>query len=313
MGCVCSQDDANIEYKNEFYKINKEAEEKIKNNIHLLNLIIRLQSKIKGRVFRKKLKKELNSEEDEQLNYKSVNTSKIDPDELEELFKTYPPLNDGVEVEVRSPAQFNNKAIYLGEWDIKNNLRHGRGIQVWMSGAKYYGCWKGGKAYGKGKLIHSDGDEYDGDWENDKPSGYGVYIHSDKTKYEGEYFEGKKQGYGVFKWADGSVYSGQFLDNNIHGKGKYEFADGRKYDGDWKDNKLEGKGVFIWADGRKYTGDYKNDKKEGYGIFEWPDGKIYRGEWKNGKQHGQGEYYDPDEDIWKKGVWDYGKRRAFDS
>ena len=333
MGCVCSHDDTNIESKNEFYQINYEIEPKIKTNPKLMDNLIRLQSIVKGRYFRKNFKKILSNEiKEEPLTYKYITTNKVDQKTLEELFQLYPPLNDGIEVEVRSPAQFsNNKVIYFGEWDKINNLRHGRGIQIWLDGATFLGCWKKGKACGKGKLIHADGDVYDGDWVDDKPTGYGIYIHSDGTRYDGEwkddkqngkgkeiwpdgtsyegdYVDGKKQGYGIFKWADNSMYKGEFENNNIHGKGIYTFADGRKYDGDWVNNRLEGKGTFTWPDGRKYTGDYKNDKKEGIGLFEWRDGKKYKGEWKNGKQHGFGEYYDPNEDKWRKGVWEYGKR-----
>ena len=121
------------------------------------------------------MKKLNNNDQEESLSYKFITTDKIEQKELEELFMLYPPLNDGLEVEVRSPAQFNNKVIYFGEWDIKNNLRHGRGIQLWLDGAKFSGCWKNGKACGKGKLIHADGDVYDGDWLNDKPSGHGIW------------------------------------------------------------------------------------------------------------------------------------------
>ena len=107
------------------------------------------------------------------------------------------------------------------------------------------------------------------------------------------------------------MYEGQFLNSNIHGKGKYIFADGREYDGEWVNNKLHGKGRFKWPDGRTYTGEYLNDKKDGKGLFEWPDGKKYNGEWKNGKQHGFGEYFNVADKTWKKGIWEFGRRKKW--
>ena len=94
----------------------------------------------------------------------------------------------------------------------------------------------------------------------------------------------------------------------INGKGKYIFSDGRKYYGEWKNNKMEGYGKFEWPDGRIYEGQYKKGKKDGFGVYSWPDGRIYEGMWNNGKQHGEGKFFNKDNKIWKKGIWNYGKR-----
>ena len=154
MGCVCTQDNQQLELKNEFSQNHLEIEEKFLKNAELLKSLTKLQAIIKGRYVRNNLKKDVSK--DESITFKYINTEKIDQNELQELFDKYPPLDDGVEVEVRSPAEFSNKVIYFGEWDKVNNLRHGRGIQIWSDGAKFLGCWKNGKACGKGKLIHSD-------------------------------------------------------------------------------------------------------------------------------------------------------------
>ena len=338
MGCICGNEDNNlVEMKQEFNPGIATLEEKFLQNPKILKTLIKIQSIIRGI----KLRKEITKKNTINLNdpsfykiteFKTVKTNKITEEEIENLYKNYPLNNDeNIKIEKMPPVEFPNKVIYYGEWDIKNKIRHGRGIQIWTDGSKFSGCWKHGKASGQGKLIHADGDVYEGNWENDKPNGYGLYIHQDGTKYEGfwkddkqngngketwpdgasyegGYKNGKKQGKGIFKWADGSVYNGEFDDNNISGKGVYIFSDKRKYDGTWLNNKLEGHGIFEWPDGRKYEGDYKNDKKEGFGVFEWADGKKYKGYWKNGKQNGIGEFYDPEKDIWKKGEWENGKR-----
>ncbi|CAG9330971.1 unnamed protein product [Blepharisma stoltei] len=233
----------------------------------------------------------------------------------------------------RGPIEIENKAIYTGEWNDKNQ-RYGFGMQIWNDGSKYEGLWKNDMANGKGRLIHADGDVYEGEWKNDKAHGFGLYTHTDLTryagkwendkqhgkgvetwpdgaKYEGDYFYGKKQGYGKFRWGDGSIYEGEFYNNNIHGKGAYKWSDDRKYSGEWKDNKMHGRGVFTWPDGRKYDGEYIEDKKQGFGVFNWPDGRKYEGYWFNGKQHGRGKYWTA-QGVAREGEWKEGKRVKWD-
>ena len=344
MGCGCNFGNAKQEEKNEL--VNNEItriEETIKGNKELENSVIKIQSNFRGMKLRSKIKGLEISQNNYNANVTSqsqimdsnqfhrTSTNLITQEELSKLLNEYPPLDDGIIVEINGPLKFeNNSSVYYGEWDFTNNMRHGRGIQLWNEGSKYYGYWIKDKASKKGKLYHNDGDLYEGEWLDDKPNG-GTYLHNDGTTYEGdwkddkqhgigkeiwpdgawyegEYFEGKKHGKGTFHWADGSLYVGTFAQNNINGEGEYTFSDKRKYVGSWVNNKLEGKGVFTWPDGRKYDGEYKNDKKDGYGIFSWNDGKQYKGYWKNGKQHGEGEFFIPSENVWRKGYWENGKR-----
>ena len=51
---------------------------------------------------------------------------------------------------------------------VDQDIREGRGIQIWLDGSRYEGYWKNNKANGKGRLIHADGDVYEGDWKDDK-------------------------------------------------------------------------------------------------------------------------------------------------
>ena len=241
MGCSCLKDEIKIECENEILQNNNTIDEIIKSNPDLLIQIIKIQGIIKGRFFRKNFYKNtlnINCEEedyeDEFKNYKQITTDKIDQKELEVLFKLYPSLDDGIEVEVQSPVQFDNGLIYFGEWDKKNNRRHGRGILLFLEGAKYMGCFKNGRACCKGTLIHSDGDIYEGDFLNDKPNGHGIYIHSDGTKFDGEWKNDKQ-----------------------HGKGKEEWPDGTTYEGDYADGKKHGYGIFKWSDQTMYKGQLK--------------------------------------------------------
>lgn len=72
------------------------------------------------------------------------------------------PLADGVSVKLKQSVEYENKAVYYGEWSMDTNQRHGRGIQIWIDGSRYEGYWRRDKANIKGKLIHADGDIYEG-------------------------------------------------------------------------------------------------------------------------------------------------------
>ena len=117
-------------------------------DLNLMDSLIKLQSIIKGRYFLKNLGNQ-DIIQEEPLTYQFINTDKIDKKELEDLFQKYLHLNDGTEIEIRSLAEFSNNVIYFGELDKNNDLRHGRGIQVWAGSAKFSGCRKKSKACGK--------------------------------------------------------------------------------------------------------------------------------------------------------------------
>jgi hypothetical protein len=338
MGCGCTSNcGKNAEEISEFHNDSNivRINDIISNNKKLLSSIIKLQSYYRGIKARLKFQSRLNEISELLNNDEQQDKSQfiiILDDELNSLLNSYPPLNDGIQVEIISPIEYPSKnTIYCGEWDKERNIRHGRGILIWPEGSKYLGYWVNDKANIKGKLIHNDGDIYDGEWSDDKPNGKGIYIHKDGTVYEGEwrndkqeglgkekwadgacyegqYKDGKKNGKGKFHWADGSYYEGTFIDNDISGKGIYIFNDKKRYEGEWDKNKLNGYGVFTWPDGRRYEGNYKDDKKEGYGTFEWDGGKKYVGNWKKGKQHGEGLLYSVKNKTWRKGIWDNAKR-----
>jgi hypothetical protein len=63
---------------------------------------------------------------------------------------------------LRQSVEYENKAVYFGEWSEETNQRHGRGIQVWIDGSRYEGYWMKDKASKRGKLTHADGDIYEG-------------------------------------------------------------------------------------------------------------------------------------------------------
>ena len=340
MGCTCEnnkgEDDIEIKKQSKeilTYKLDQK----------LLKKLVTLQGHIHGYLYRKKfnsnerllIENQTNQNsyifESDDNKYIMIDEGQITESDINYLFNNYPPLKENKDIKIKPITQIENGALYYGEWDSEGN-KHGRGIQLWPDGSKFYGYWINNKANIKGKLIHKDGDIYEGEWVDDKAEGYGIYSHIDGAKYEGywkddkqegkgkeiwpdgnsyegEYVGGNKQGKGKFIWSDGSVYEGDFMNNNIEGKGIYRWADNRVYNGEWKNNQMDGYGEFTWPDGRNYKGGYKNDKKEGYGVFKWSQGQEYRGNWKNGKQHGEGEIFNPQTKECKKYIWENGKRK----
>ena len=333
MGCACEKSKLI-----DPFEIQKKPEEI---NQKYITSLIYIQSHIRGYLFRKKLYAEFtefvsndslsfeyndfinqNETQNPQNIYNPKREDEINEKDMMYLFSNYPPLNDGVKVELKSLQLTETEILYHGEWDTEGN-RHGRGVQLMPDGAKYYGYFIKNKANKKGKLVHKEGDIYEGEWVNDKAEGWGVYTNlngskyegywvadkqegkgkeewPDGNKYEGDYIAGNKQGKGKFIWNDGAIYEGEFMNNKIEGKGKYIWPDKREYNGEWKNNQMNGFGEFKWPDGRSYIGDYKNDKKDGFGVFIWPDGKKYKGNWKNGKENGEGELFLLEENKWCK-------------
>ena len=338
MGCGCTKECNFFEVTEVEMNSNENNNQIEEINPKQLSAIIRIQSYQRGMIVRKAVQSQINELKQINDNFNNISNLsdqsviEINDEELKLLLKTYPPLNDNVKVEIILPVEYPSKnSLYYGEWDINNNIRHGRGISAWFDGSKYSGYWVEDKASIKGKLIHSNGDIYEGEWSDDKPNGKGIYIYQNGTVYEGEWKDdfkngfgkekyvdgawyegefknGNKDGKGKFHWKDNSYYEGDFVENNISGKGIYIFNDKRKYEGNWYNNQMNGYGVFTWPDGRKYEGNYKNDNQDGYGTFTWSDGKQYKGHWVNGKQHGEGEIFSPSQNIWQKGIWDNGKR-----
>lgn len=96
---------------------------------------------------------------------------------------TLPPLNYNISIFYKN----SNLPMLLCVGYMKDQMRHGHGVQVWPDGAKYEGEWSRNQANGKGKFWHADGDVYEGDWKDDKANGFGVYVHVNGARYEGHW------------------------------------------------------------------------------------------------------------------------------
>jgi hypothetical protein len=185
--------------------------------------------------------------------------------------------------------------------------RHGRGIRVWSSGARY-----------------------EGDWFQDKMTGFGILIGPgpDGIRYEGQFVDGRKQGRGVCSWGHSvggrfvcplgrshlgtvgrCIYDGTWHNSRMHGEGKFMCCDGRSFTGTFNEDKRNGFGVEVIMTTRqreveirrrgiesmthvaeKFVGTYQNNVKEGHGTLYLVVGDILEGMFVNGKLHGLVKY-----------------------
>lgn len=97
--------------------------------------------------------------------------------------------DDDVLVENRPAIIMENMAQYEGQWKVGTNVRHGKGIQIWMDGSIYEGWWRKDKTHGHGRVIHANGDVYIGTWKNDMANGFGEFLNHNVSKYEGTWID----------------------------------------------------------------------------------------------------------------------------
>ena len=121
MGCGCNFGNAKSEEKIEL--LNNEItriEETIKGNKELENSVIKIQSNFRGMKLRSKIKDievsqnfyNANVTSQSQLvdsnQFHPTSTNLITKEELTKLLNEYPPLDDGIEVEVNGPLKYEN-------------------------------------------------------------------------------------------------------------------------------------------------------------------------------------------------------------
>ncbi|CAD8156776.1 unnamed protein product [Paramecium pentaurelia] len=114
---------------------------------------------------------------------------------------------------------YSNNDEYLGE--MKDNMKHGKGMYKFANGNRYEGEWHQNKKHGTGKYYYNSGELYIGQWQHNKKNGHGQHFGVYGDRYVGQWINNCKHGRGTIYYAENSIYSGEFLDNKKHGPGYF--------------------------------------------------------------------------------------------
>ena len=133
-------------------------------------------------------------------------------------------INNGI-----NKIKFYEEGKYIGQ--LVNNKKEGKGKMEYLNndiylGKIYEGEWKNDLREGRGIEIWKDGERFEGYFRNDKREGKGIYYFNDGMRYEGDYKNGKRDGQGVIYYKNGDREIGDFYNDYQIGKGALMTAQG---------------------------------------------------------------------------------------
>ena len=184
---------------------------------------------------------------------------------------------------------FPDETIYEG--GLKNNKRHGRGIEKNADGTILYsGMWKDDFEHGFGIIILGSS-KYIGQFENGEIKGQGKYIF-DVATFIGTW-ENNATGYGSIQYNNGDYYVGPWINYKKEGDGFMIYENLDIYNGDWVDNVRSGIGFFLNANNEVFLkGEWENDEfVEGTHmttITKYENGDFYVGNFEGDEFQGLG-------------------------
>ena len=236
----------------------KTSIESFKLNGKQVSLLVKVQSRFRGLVERRKLDTPkvarsgiphnmFKQQQTESLNQSSIQDQDdiLITEEDKDSILNIKGIEDD-EVVLSTPVSINeNGFAYYGEINSSTKQKHGRGILVQKDGKKYEGYWKNNLPNIKGKSTDLKGNVYDGEYLNGKAHGYGILIDKNKYTYEGMFINDKQHGLGKETWIDGTTYNGDFINGQKSGKGEYRTTDGTIYIGEFQGNQINGKGKIF--------------------------------------------------------------------
>jgi len=97
------------------------------------------------------------------------------------------PFKISGEVEYRPAKCFPNGTIYLGQWLVGTQIRHGRGASINKNGSLFEGHYKEGYREGPGRMVTEQGVVHMGSYSSEEWDGHGVLQFTDGREYNGNF------------------------------------------------------------------------------------------------------------------------------
>jgi hypothetical protein len=178
-----------------------------------------------------------------------------------------------------------------------------RSVKTYLNGEQYTGDLRNHIRHGRGVMHYKDHSVYDGAWQNDQRCGHGVMRYADGGHYDGNWQEDCRHGQGIMHYANGNHYDGEWKTDLRHGYGIITYFFGHRYEGYWLEDYRHGQGIYIWfshhPDNQEQT-HQESHQKTLYAQREqnWYDSTLQYGRWHDHKN------YTLSEDDWYQSVID---------
>ncbi|XP_037092652.1 MORN repeat-containing protein 3-like isoform X2 [Pollicipes pollicipes] len=142
-----------------------------------------------------------------------------------------------------------NKGAFLDITNDEKAKKNGTRAKIFLKNGTYKGDWNNDLKHGKGVFEWKSGAIYSGDWAWDHRHGHGVYTElcpntCQMIQYNGQWCCDRREGDGAQFYPDGESYEGEWRRDRRHGWGRMFYKDGSLYEGGWSLGVREGRGLL---------------------------------------------------------------------
>ncbi len=134
---------------------------------------------------------------------------------------------------------------------FRDNIRNGRGVQVYPNGDRYKGLFVSDVRHGFGVQTYANQDVYRGLWFNDErvnDEWEGIKYYNARPAQQPTVLRGEVPTFVPSAQRTlRDCYTGRFKGLDRHGHGTCVYADGSSYVGNWVADKYEGTGTLTYS------------------------------------------------------------------